>query len=149
MPLPLAAVWAGVFVPIRPAENVGIAVAVHVHRGDALGVIGAETVRGEDGLRHSVWPVGGSGFLLTRFLRGGGSKNNKTCEKQRCGKGLSHSQCDSVLDETLAQKVREITARLPDPTGVDGHQRLAEFAAKCFSEFARILDDSIYTKLVR
>ncbi len=49
---PLAAPRPRILVPIRSAQNIRPAVAVHVHGGDALGVIGAQPMDGISGLRH-------------------------------------------------------------------------------------------------
>ena len=62
--LPLAAVGAGIFVPIGAAQDVWIAVAVHVERGDAFSVVGAQTVHEECDLRDAAGAGTGSGFAL-------------------------------------------------------------------------------------
>ena len=50
--LPLAALRPRILVPIRPAQDIRPPVAVHVQGGDALGVIGAQSMDGISGFRH-------------------------------------------------------------------------------------------------
>src|SRR6476646_7191164 len=57
MALPLAAVGAGIFVPVRAAEQVGEAIAIHVQQRDALGVIVAEAMREESNTWRAAGPV--------------------------------------------------------------------------------------------
>ena len=45
VPLPLAAVRAGIFIPVSAAEQIGEAVAIHVQQRDAFGMVVAETMR--------------------------------------------------------------------------------------------------------
>ncbi len=60
--LPVAAVGAGVFVPVGSAEEVEEAVVVHVEGGDGFGVVGAEAVDEEGWVGCAVGAGAGSGF---------------------------------------------------------------------------------------
>ncbi len=59
MLLPFSAVCAGVLVPIGTAENIDEAIVVHVEEGDALGVVGSETVDEKSDSRLSIGAVAG------------------------------------------------------------------------------------------
>jgi hypothetical protein len=67
---PYAAIGAGVLVPVGSAEQIGVAVAIHVEQRDALGVVVAETMR-EKGY---AWLSAGSvaGMLHAEFGGVGG-----------------------------------------------------------------------------
>ena len=60
--LPIAALCAGVLVPVGSAEDVGEAIVVHVEGGDAFGVVGAETVSDEGGLHDALGTGAGCGL---------------------------------------------------------------------------------------
>ncbi len=84
MLLPLAAVGTGILVPVGSAEDVEEAVAVHVEKGDAFGVIGAETVGEEGDSRFAVGTVagmlhaefGGVGWILGLGYSGESEEQN-------------------------------------------------------------------------
>ncbi len=78
--LPLAAVGAGILIPVGSAQDVWAAVAVHVESGNAFGVVGAQPVDGEDGLRNAAGS-GAAGLdavgAADELSYGGNSKSKK------------------------------------------------------------------------
>src|SRR5262249_55528390 len=84
MTLPLAAVGAGVLIPVGSTDDVGKSITVHIERGDALSVIRAKAVRKKRDLRNAAWsrawrcPV----FALRRCRNNRGSEKNKRNEAQ-------------------------------------------------------------------
>ena len=83
--LPLSTVGAGILIPIGAAEDVGQSIAVHVQRGNALGVVGAETMDKEGDLGNAARTGAGSGFAFALGLgwRKGAARQGRQ-QQQAC-----------------------------------------------------------------
>ena len=84
MPLPLAAIRARILIPVSAAQNIGIAVAIHVQRGHAFRMIRSQAMREKRNLRHR-HPVRRRRGLLFR-LCGGPTRQRITTRTARNAK---------------------------------------------------------------
>ena len=88
MALPFASLRARVLIPVGTAENVGQAVAVHIERGDALGVIVAELMDEISSLRNV------AGSIPASFIELGNDharEQGQRRESEADGEGAFHS----------------------------------------------------------
>jgi|ERR1700722_2191601 hypothetical protein len=69
MLLPFAALRARILVPVGSAEDVRAAVAIHVERCDAFGVIRTEPMNEESGLRDAIRAIAGCGVSFCLRVR--------------------------------------------------------------------------------
>src|ERR1035438_2077841 len=100
--LPFSAVWAGILIPIRTAEKIGPPIAVHVERGDAFCMIGAETMDEEGSLRNAAGTGAGSRLALSlrqRWVR-------RLNLGLRRGRGLRLDDCNASQHRQQQQSSR-------------------------------------------
>ena len=82
MPLPFAAVGAGILVPVRAAENVGIAISIHIQRGHAFRVIRSQAMREKRNLRQTARTSAGCGLAFRLRQSRSGNRHKENSEKR-------------------------------------------------------------------